>query len=190
MHLGATFIRASLHSPNLEQYETKSTGGFSLTGIYDYQPIGADTFSVIRFCDTEQRPVTVFLAEKIDAAPGALVTIHGKISMLKLGILRIQKVLVPEKSYLISSTEQFARNATQYYQRLRNQLQQKITLPGSKLVLPQNPEWRRYWYNKDNIIICQFMTNDLMYAATVEFLFDFANQSLKKVYALEIFKGE
>jgi len=91
---------------------------------------------------------------------------------------------------ILKNVKNIKKAVTQEYQKIRENLQIKITHKGSKLQLTLVPEWN-IWYKEDEqILIFAFHQYDLMYAADIEFIVDTAKERITDVFAREWFKGE
>ena len=108
------------------------------------------------------------------------------------GTSRVNKVkqLKVEDHQVLYDTRPLQERAQREYRKIREKLQNQISLPGSKLKLQEDPDWRVDWLRGEAAIVAAAHFYDLMYAAEAQFLFTMDEQKLLAVYFHEWFKGE
>lgn len=161
----------------------------AVTGIYALQYFRPDSMPTLQLCDSLRQPITIYLSERLACDPGALVRVTGQMSAEKSARAG-QVLLQPVAFQCLAATQMIHDDASAEYQKLRPKLQRVITPPQSRLQLPAVPHWQTFWLAHSESVILRLVCADLMYAATVEFVFDFPSRTLKQVYAKEYFKGE
>lgn len=160
-----------------------------VTGIYDLKDFRPDSLPVLQWCDSLRRPQTIYLSEPLPASTGSLVRVSGRWladNAVRSGLVMLQ----PIDFQHLATTQRLRDHATSEYQRLRPKLELAITQPQSRLKLPIAPEWQLFWQAQTGALILRLGCADLMYAASIEFVYDFASRTLRQVYAHEYFKGE
>jgi len=164
-----------------------------ITGVYCDQNAFIDKYPVIRLYD--DRKYYIPLSINLQCPDGMLVKIKGKIVELSITYSVIKKTLSykhlePIAFDMILNTQPLLKKVNDEYNRIRQQLQEQITIDQSKLQLTENPQWA-IWYNEgQKIFIFHSHQYDLMYAADIEFIVNARTKKIKDVYAREWFKGE
>jgi len=167
----------------------------TLNGIYSNTNLFLDKYPVIRGFNEESGFFSIPLTENINSQPDVLLKIKGKITSLPQKYPMINKVSYHKHlsviSYeIINEIKNVKKVVNQEYQEIRENLQEKITLQGSKLQLSKMPGWH-IWYKEDEQkFIFAFHQFDLMYAADIQFVVDAATKTITDVFAREWFKGE
>jgi hypothetical protein len=126
---------------------------------------------------------------------GTLVEVRGTVITLEIPITgtgrtsRTNRLHIDDHLILLD-TASLRERARREYARIRGDLQEKIALPGSKLILAADPQWRVDWIRGEDAVVVAAHSFDLMYAAEAEFLFSQTEGALQTVYFQEWFKGE
>ena len=162
-------------------------------GIYAVEPYGQ--IGLLRRFDRRQGWSHVALSDTIRANEGTLVAVSGRVVTVERTITGTGRVhrslrLKPDAIEVICETGSAQEQARRTYRRFRPHLQDQISLPGSKLVLSEEPRWRVDWIRGERTIAVVAHSFDLMYAAETQFLFSLEDQRLQRVYFMEWFKGE
>ncbi len=162
-------------------------------GSYAKEPSAQE--GMVRQFDRRKGWSYVTLDEPLPLEPGTLVEVQGTIvpSMGQFqGATRgaIGNRLQVDKHRVICDTRPLQKQAQKEYHRIRQELQEKISLPGSRLQLLEDPAWRVDWLLGEKIIVLAAHSYDLMYAAEAQFLFNKEDQKLQAVYFYDWFKGE
>jgi len=163
------------------------------TGIYCDSHVFIDKYPVIRIYDHGKFYIP--LATKLQCPDGMLVKIKGKIIELAVTYSLIKKTLTykhlePIAFEIVFDAQKLIKNVTDEYHRIRQKLQQQITIEQSKLQLTSDPEWAIWYDEGKKIIIFHSHQYDLMYAADIEYIVDAGTGKIKDVFAKEWFKGE
>jgi len=162
-------------------------------GTYAVAPYGQ--VGLVRQFDRRQGWSHAILSAAIPVREGALVAVTGRIVTVERTItgtgrtIRIHQ-LEPTEVEVICETGPAQVRARRVYTRIRSRLQNHISLPGSKLVLAEEPLWRVDWLKGEKAIVVAAYSFDLMYAAETQFLFSLEDQRLERIYFMEWFKGE
>jgi len=196
LHIGESFYRPS--------QQMRMSGGslianasidsvMEITGIYCDQNVFIDKYPVIRLYNDGKFYIP--LSTNLQCPDGMLVKIKGKVIELSITYSMIKKTLSyhhlePINYEIVFNTQQFITKVNDEYNRIRQQLQEQITIEQSKLKLTENPEWAIWYDEGENIFIFHSHQYDLMYAADIEFIVNARTQKIKDVYAREWFKGE
>ena len=162
-------------------------------GVYVDEPLG-QTGLVCRF-DRRQGWSHVILSGAIAVREGALVAVSGRIVTVERAITgtgRIHRThrLKPDDIEVICDTGPARERARRIYARIRPRLQEHISMPGSRLVLAEEPRWRVDWLKGERSLVVTAHNFDMMYAAETQFLFSLDDQRLERIYFMEWFKGE
>lgn len=163
------------------------------TGVYCDQHVFIDKYPVIRLYHEGRYYIP--LSEKLQCPDGMLVKIKGKIIQLSVTYALIKKTLSynhlePVAFEVILDTQPLIKSVNDEYHRIRQKLQEQITIEQSKLQLTENPEWAIWYDGERKIFIFHSHQYDLMYVADIEFIVDAQKKKIKDVYAREWFKGE
>ena len=164
-----------------------------VTGIYCDQHVFIDKYPVIRIYNDGKFYIP--LSTKLQCPDGMLVKIKGKIIELSITYSMIKKTLSyhhlePIDYEVVFNTQKLIKNVNDEYHRIRQKLQEQITIEQSKLQLKDNPDWGIWYDQGQNIFIFHSHQYDLMYAADIEFIVNARTKKIKDVYAREWFKGE
>lgn len=162
-------------------------------GTYAVEPNGR--VGLVRQFDRQRGWSYVTLGGVLPVDEGTLVEIQGRVVSHQVagrsaGSVRTVKQVQADSHRVICNTGPFQERAGREYRMIRGKLQDAISLPGSKLQLGAEPEWRVDWLRGEETIVVAGHFYDLMYAAEVQFLFTIKDQKLKTVYFQEWFKGE
>ena len=162
-------------------------------GIYTKEP--HSRVVMVRHFDRHQGWSYAVLADTLPVEPGALVEVRGTVIIHQQpirGTSRINKVnqLKVEDHQILYDTRPLQERARREYRKIREKLQKQISLPGSRLKLREDPDWRVDWLEGEAAVVVAAHVYDLMYAAEAQFLFTMAEQKLEAVYFHEWFKGE
>ncbi len=165
----------------------------SFQGTYAVEPYGR--IGMIRRFDRRQGWSHVILSETIPVREGALVAVTGRIVVVEqpiTGTGRIHRThrLEPADTEVIYDTGPAQEQARRVYARIRPRLQDHISLPGSRLILAEEPRWRVDWLKGERSFAVVALNFDMMYAAEAQFLFSLEDKRLQKIYFTEWFKGE
>jgi hypothetical protein len=160
-----------------------------------YVPDRHSQTGLIRRFDRVQGWSYVILAETMPAEEGALVAVDGRIITVErpfTGLKRTSRSnrLQVEEYEVLCDTGPMRQEARREYARIRDRLQEEIALPGSKLRLLEDPQWRMDCLAGEEAAVAAAHSYDLMYAAEVQFLFSLRDNRLQAVYFIEWFKGE
>jgi len=163
------------------------------TGVYCDQNIFIDKYPVIRIFNDGKYFIP--LSTKLNCPDGMLIKVKGKIVELSITYSLIKKTLSykhlePIAFNIILNTQPLIKNVTDEYQRIRQKLQEQITIEQSKLQLTEIPQWAIWYDDGKKIFIFHSHQYDLMYAADIEFIVDARKNKINDVYAREWFKGE
>ena len=162
-------------------------------GTYAVEPNGQA--GLVRQFDRQRGWSYVTLGGVLPVDEGTLLEIQGRVVSHQVagrsaGSVRTVKQVQADSHRVICNTGPFQERAGREYRMIRGKLQDAISLPGSKLQLGAEPEWRVDWLRGEETIVVAGHFYDLMYAAEVQFLFTIKDQKLKTVYFQEWFKGE
>jgi len=196
LHIGESF-----YAP---EQQMKMSGGslianarvdsiIEVTGIYCNSNVFIDKYPVIRIYNKDRYYIP--LSTKLQCPDGILIKIKGKVIQLSITYSMIKKTLSynhlePIAFEVIFNTQKLIKNVNDEYKRIRQKLQEQITIEQSKLQLVDNPEWAIWYDENENIFIFHSHQYDLMYAADIEFIVNARTKKIKDVYAREWFKGE
>jgi hypothetical protein len=164
-----------------------------IAGIYCDQNVFIDQYPVIRFYNDGKYYIP--LSTKLQCPDGMLVKIKGKVIELSITYSLIKKTLSyhhlePIDYEIVFNTQKIINSVKDEYHRIRQKLQQQITIEQSKLQLTENPQWSIWYDEGQKIFILHSHQYDLMYAADIEFIVDTQTKKIRAVYAREWFKGE
>jgi len=164
-----------------------------VTGVYCDQNVFIDQYPVIRIYNDGK--FVIPLSTKLPCPDGMLVKIKGKVVQLSATYSLIKKTLSyhhlePITFEVVFDTEKLIKDVTEEYYRIRQKLQEQITIEQSKLRLSADPKWAIWYDAKEKMFIFHSHQYDLMYAADIEFIVDAKTEKIKDVYAREWFKGE
>lgn len=162
-------------------------------GIYCDSNVFIDKYPVIRIYNKDRYYIP--LSTKLQCPDGMLIKIKGKVIQLSITYSMIKKTLSyhhlePIEYKVIFNTRKLIKNVNVEYHRIRQKLQEQITIEQSKLQLAENPEWAIWYDEGQKIFIFHSHQYDLMYAADIEFIVDAQTKKIRDVYAREWFKGE
>jgi hypothetical protein len=174
-------------------YYMKEGDALEYQGTY-----AVDTYSkmgLVRRFDRREGWSYAILSDPLPVEEGTLVAVRGRIVTVERPITGTGRInrsnqLNVEDYEILHHTARIREQARSEYARIREQLQANISLPGSKLILSAEPQWRMDWIPDQDAIVAAAHSYDLMYAAEVQFFFSLADEKLKKVYFQEWFKGE
>lgn len=196
LHIGESF-----YSPDQQMLisggsliaNAKPDSLLGVTGVYCDQNVFIDKYPVILIYNNGKHYIP--LSTKLPCPDGMVVKIKGKIIELSVTYSLIKKTLFykhlePIAFEVVFDTEKLIKDVTDEYNRIRQKLQQQITIEQSKLQLSANPKWTIWYDDEENIFIFHSHQCDLMYAADIEFIVDARSQKIRDVYAREWFKGE
>jgi len=163
------------------------------TGVYCDQNVFIDKYPVIRIYNNGKYYIP--LSTKLPCPDGMLVKIKGKVVQLSVTFSLIKKTLSynhlePMDFEVVFNTQKIIKAVTDEYHRIRQKIQQQITIEQSKLQLSTDPAWSIWYDEGQDIFIFHSHQYDLMYAADIEFIVDARKGKIKDVYAREWFKGE
>jgi len=163
------------------------------TGVYCDQHVFIDKYPVIRLYNGGKFYIP--LSTNLKCPDGTLVNIKGKIVELSVTYSMIKKTLSyhhlePIDYEVVFNTQKLIKNVNDEYHRIRQKLQEQITIEQSKLQLTEKPQWAIWYDEGQKIFIFHSHQYDLMYAADIEFIVDARTNKIKDVYAREWFKGE
>ncbi len=162
-------------------------------GIYCDQNVFIDKYPIIRLYNEGKYYIP--LSSKLQCPDGMLVKVKGKIVELSITYTVIKKTLTykhlePIAFNVIQNTQPLIKNVNDEYHRIRQKLQEQITIDQSKLQLQENPQWAIWYDESKQLFIFHSHQYDLMYAADIEFIVNARTQKIKDVYAREWLKGE
>jgi hypothetical protein len=162
-------------------------------GSYAEDPYGR--VGMVRQFDRRTGWSYTTLDKPLPVDQGTLVEVQGTIAARErqsngVGRNILVNRLKVEKHRIICETHSLQEQARNEYHSIRGKLQEKISLPGSRLRLSDDPDWRVDWLMGEDTIVVAAHVYDLMYAAEVQFLFYQEDQKLQAVYFYEWFKGE
>lgn len=162
-------------------------------GIYAQEPYGQ--IGLVRRFDRQQGWSYVTLIEALPLEEGTLIQVHGTVVSQKRpaqGVRKRESVkrLRVDDYQVLYDTRPLKKMAQREYGEIRRKLQESIALPGSRLKLSPDPDWRVDWCAKEKTIVVVAYFYDLMYAAEAQFLFPREGRRLQAVYFWEWFKGE
>ncbi len=163
------------------------------TGIYYDKNIFIDKYPVIRIY--KDGKFYIPLSIKLQCPDETLVKIKGKIIELSVTYSMIKKTLFyhhlePLEYEVVFNTQQLIKKVTDEYTKIRQKLQEQITIEQSKLQLVEDPKWAIWYDGEQKIFIFHSHQYDLMYAADIELIVDAQKKKIRDVYAKEWFKGE
>ncbi len=173
--------------------DAKQDSLIEVVGIYCDKDVFIDKYPVIRMYKDGKYYIP--LSIRIPCPNGMLVKIKGKVVQLSVTYSLIKKTLSynhlePIAIEVVFDTAKLIKDVTDEYNRIRQKLQQQITIEQSKLQLAEDPDWAIWHDEKEEVFIFDSHQNDLMYAADIEFIIDARTGKIKDVYAREWFKGE
>lgn len=165
----------------------------SYQGIYTIEPYGR--IGMVRRFDRREGWSHVVLSDTIPVDEGALIFTSGRVITVERTITGTGRIhrsnrLMPDQIEVIHDTGPARERARRLYARIRSRLQDHISLPGSRLVLAEEPLWRVDWLKGERSLTVTAHNSDLMYAAETQFLFSLEDERLQKIYFMEWFKGE
>lgn len=162
-------------------------------GIYT---VGSSSrIGMLRRFDRRQGWTHVVLSEALPVDQGTLIAVSGRVVTVERAITGTGRIhrgrrLTPDEIEVLCGTGPARELARRTYARIRLKLQEHISLPGSKLLLAEEPRWRVDWLRGERSFVVVAHNFDLMYAAEAQFLFSLEDQRLQKVFFMEWFKGE
>jgi hypothetical protein len=198
IHINSSYFASHNESKTQTTNIFKQVGNDSIitiTGIYSNSNLFLDKYPVIRGFDKSSGFFSIPLTERLNCQFNVLLKINGKVTLIPQKFPMIHKVsyhkhLFATSYELINDMKKIKLIVNQEYQKIRDELQTKITPNESKLQLKKTPNWN-IWYKEDEQkFIFSFHQFDLMYAADIEFVADAATTTITDVYAREWFKGE
>jgi hypothetical protein len=162
-------------------------------GIYVEEPYGR--VGLVRRFARRKGWSYVILTDTLSVAEDTLVEVWGTVASQKpalqvAGKRGTGKRLEVENYRVLYDTRPLRERAQREYLKIREDLQKQVSLPGSRLQLGPDPDWRADWCHEERAIIVAAHFYDLMYAAEAQFLFTMDEQKLVAVYFHEWFKGE
>jgi hypothetical protein len=174
-------------------YYMKEGDPLEYRGTYAVDPYSK--MGLVRRFDRREGWSYVILSDPLPLEEGTMVSVAGRIVTVErpitgTGRTSRSKLLMAEDYQILHDTGPMLKKARDEYARIRGKLQDNISLPGSKLVLSEQPQWRVDWLKGEDALVVAAHCFDLMYAAEVQFLFSLKDERLQKVYFIEWFKGE
>lgn len=162
-------------------------------GIYAQEPHGR--IGLVRQFDRRRGFSHITLAGALPVEEGTLIQVRGTVvsqNREDIGFRTNGKVkrLRADDYQILYDTKPFRDTAQREYRKIRGKLQKQIALPGSRLQLSPEPNWRVDWCPGEKTFVVAAHSYDLMYAAEVQFIFNQEHEQLKSVYFQEWFKGE
>lgn len=162
-------------------------------GIYCDSSVFLDEFPIVRIFENGRYYIP--LSTKLSCPDGMLIKIRGKVIRQSVRYPVAQdslqyNYLTPLSFEILYNTRQIIKTVSAEYRRIREKLQEAITVEGSRLQLLPNPSWAIWFDSHKNQLIFHSHQYDLMYAADIEFVFDMRNRKILDVYARQRFKGE
>ncbi|MCU0644589.1 MAG: hypothetical protein MUC94_10040 [bacterium] len=198
IHIGESFYPSSQQLTNYGGSAIAAARAdtlIELTGIYCDKNVFLDRYPVIRIHSSAQGKLFAPLSARLDCQDGSLINIKGRVVNLPITYSIIKKTLYynhlePRTYYTISDNQKIIDKVNVEFQKIRDDLQKKITIEQSKLQLSLLPDWDIWFDEQRNILIFHSHQHDLMYAADIEFIVDAKTGKIKDVFAKEWFKGE
>lgn len=198
IHIGESYYHTSRQATNYGGSAIAAAridSVIELTGIYSDRNIFLNKYPVIRIYSSDRGRLLAPLSARLDCLDGSLIKIKGRVVQLPITYSVIKKTLYynylePESYHTISDNQKIIDHVNFEYQKIRDELQLKITIEQSKLKLSLQPEWDIWFDEQANIFIFHSHQHDLMYAADIEFIVDARTGKIKDVFAREWFKGE
>jgi hypothetical protein len=174
-------------------YYMKEGDDLHYQGIYSVEPHGQA--GLVRRFDRRDGWSYAILEEPLPVDEGTLVDVRGQVITVEQPITGTARIirshrLKVEDYEILCDTAPPREHARREYAAIRDRLQRQISLPGSKLRLKEEPQWRVDWLSGEDAIVVAAYSYDLMYAAEAEFLFGQTDGKLQALYFLEWFKGE
>ena len=168
---------------------------FRIQGVYSLDWTISPTTAAVSYLEDDGGRANVNLADSLAVTEGTVVEVWGKVIKREvhfkgIGELLTRKYLQPEGCKIIFDTATIREEAQREYVKIRQSLQEKITLEGSKLELSLRPRWQVEWFPDDERFVFSSRSYDLMFVAKVDFVFEGSTPKLRQVYAVEWFKGE
>ena len=198
LHINSTYSSSYKKSTNkntniFSKIQEDSTVEFS--GIYSNKKIFLDKYPVFRLFNEQSGFFSIPLTDSLNCQTNVLLKIKGKIAPVphrypKIKKLSYFKQLSVSSFEVVNDIENIKRIVDQEYQKIRGDLQKKITPKGSKLLLTHSPDWNIWYKDIESKFIFTFHQYDLMYAADIEFIVDVSSERITDVFAREWFKGE
>lgn len=193
LHLGEFFYPPERMTGGSLIAETPVDSLLEVTGIYCDSNVFIDRYPVIRIYN--QGKFYIPLSTKLQVPDGMLTKVKGKVIQLSITYSMIKRTLSynylePIAFKFVYDTKKLVKDVTDEYHRIRQKLQQQITLEQSKLQLTADPAWAIWYDGRQKMFIFHSHQYDLMYAADIEFIVDARTAKIKDVFAKEWFKGE
>ena len=196
--IGKTYLQEN--RPRAERRQSAVTASDSLAsidveGVFGETEIGRRKLPVIWRSDPTVGRNYIILAESLSVEKGSWVKARGTFSTQQFALGRRDatlplKMLRVEEWQMLANLNPLRDKTQQEYKKIRNRLQTSITPAGSKLRLPEHPDWQLTVDGEAGNAIVSMQINDLMYEAELSFVFRIAESKLLSVYAVERFKVE
>ena len=173
----------------------KQDSTVELIGIFSNKNLFLDKYPQVRVFNKQSGYYSIPLTKNINCQTDVLLKIRGKIINVPQKFPMINKVSYHKHLLVISfeilnDIKSIKRIVGQEYQKIRDNLQNKITPSGSKLQLSNAPDWDIWFNGAEGKLIFTNHQYDLMYAADIEFVVNKNSEKIIDIYAREWFKGE
>jgi hypothetical protein len=148
--------------------DKRAGDSFQFRGTYAVEPHGK--VAMLRQFDRERGGAYVTLDDLLPYPEGALVEVFGTVVTRVLPIrgtgrtIEVNELAVRDHRILCDNAP-LLDLARKEYAKIREDLQEKIAAPGSKLRLAADPDWRVDWLEEEAAILVVAHSYDLMYAA-------------------------
>jgi len=190
----STFCKSGNHLHSMTS-GLKQHSQFSVSGVYSQKQFSKKYLPAVINFDKDNGIGYTVLAKSLTVKRGTWVRVEGSISdtLLSFGVTgtnMLSSVLRVNDFAQLGDFSPILCTTQKEYDKIRQKLQASITPKESKLILPSNPEWQLLVDEESVQVIVYMVTNDLMYTAEVDFVFDINEIKLITVYANEWFKGE
>ncbi len=194
-HIGKSFLATNCSNKNFSDSKINSDSVQTLIGVYENQNMYLNKFPVLNQFNQTTGLTQIYLSEILNQQNKTLIKVNGKFvrqiltnpNIKQPGSLLIFGVTGSEKIADLQAVEALV---SKEYQKIRTDLQKKITPAESKLKLKPDLRWQWYFDETTNRLLTVSRQNDLMYVAEIEFLIAGDTQKIKALYAREYFKGE
>ena len=166
----------------------------SQKGVFQYHFYAIKDMPALLFLNEKNQLYYLLLSDSISAKIGDYVRVSGSLQprQLSRGTLYSHeaKTLNVSTVELLAPSNLILQDAKLEYSKRQKQLQEKIAVEGSKLKLPEQPEWVLVLDESRSNMIVYFTTADLMYAAEIDFVYNVKDGKLFEIYGKQWFKGE
>lgn len=150
---------------------------------------------ILRLYSREKGKRFIPLSSPLACPHGSLVRLHGRVideSITYDWINRTQhyRCLKVLSFRLQADNQKIMAAVNRKYQQLKNELQNRSRIEGSRLQFASAPDWDIWWDEQRNLLIFSSHQADLMYAADIDVVVAASTGNIEEIFVNQWFKGE